>query len=429
MNNSSSDDSIPAILRRLLLAILLFQRKNGYIFSAWGKLRLVEHQILIELDRSPLIRPVDLSILLHQPPANISHILASLRKKGMVREVEGNSDREKLILLTASGRRITSHLDDLSNHLMNSFSENLSNREQSKIYELWESINDSLGSPRTVISPGDHPLRIQTRRFTRVFGFLSKKPTDSALSYPEIQILYSLSSARDGILLRDLAHILHVPVSTLKKNLAKLHLSGLCSAPTSRRGQAIRICTKGSEFFESTIERIAQRFKGDFSDSLIRKIFDSLPLFERTVANWTPTYAFPSPELYIKTQDSFFAHLQIPYLKEYARRSWGIMPSPMEKRDTPQESILMYRGPTPCFYLNYRNLEGICVWEEFGCAPSTNWAEVGQVLFKALLSASNNPKKVAIYTKAPTVPLRSLLSINSPFKSKISFSDFPPSHY
>lgn len=413
---------------QLLRAILQFQRKNGYLFSAWGMLRLIEHQIILELDRGSLMRAIDLCIRLSQPAANISHVLKSLRKRGLVREIGGDSEREKLVLLTKKGKTLTTTIDDLSNSLMEGLASNLSDQEQAQVYDLWESINNALGAPPTVVRPGDHPLRLQTRRFTRVFGFLSKKPGDSTLTYPELHILDVLSLSDNGVTLGSLAQVLRVPGSTLKKVVSKLHAEGLCSAPTTRQGKTVHITNVGTVAFARTIGERAKVFDTAFPPLLVKKLAEVLPIFKGMVETWNPDYSAPQKDLRITCEYDFFARLRIQHLRTHARNFWGLNPNLDSINEGDSKTILVSRGVTPCFFLKYCASGAEVSLEDFGCAPSVDWDSVAALVSQVFEAQSSNDSAILLHTNHLTAPLRSLLSFATNQKTFVRFADLPASN-
>ncbi|MBN8551092.1 MAG: hypothetical protein J0M12_17395 [Deltaproteobacteria bacterium] len=406
-------------IRRFVVSNLTFQRKNGYIFSAWGKLRLVEHHVLLELDRPWLLRPSDLALRLNQPAAQLAHVLSSLKRRGIVREVEGDSDREKFVLLTKKGQQLSRGLDDISNQLMNLLAANIGYQDQKRFYEFWELLNNGLGAPHTVARPGDHPLRLQTRRFTRIFGYFARRPESSSLSFSELHLLYYLTEAAQGAELGELAQELRAPVATIKKIATKLSEAGFCTRPSSKAQARIEVTEQGRLHFEATIDGLSKVLMSRLSAPVAARLAALAGVFESTIQRWTPRYevdaAFPS----IPRERSFFLELQVQILSEFARASFGILQEPLAAEEITESAlIVLFQGPTPCLSVRLRQLppepngNAALRLSEFGFSNRVNWKDARALLEDILLhpqkyqagDGAKQPDEIAYFASGKALP-------------------------
>jgi DNA-binding MarR family transcriptional regulator len=380
-----------SLLHRLFDVMHMYQRKNGYVFSAWGELSLVEHQTLIELDQKIPRRPSDLAQRVNFPLAQLFHTLDSLKQRGLVRFVPGDSKREKLVFITAEGREIVTRLDDISNHQMNLLAEAGSNSQQQELYELWEALNNALAAPRTVARPGDHPLRVQARRYTRSFSYFSRKWESIDISYPDLQILFCLLEEASGASLDGLAQKLLVPRATLKTRLQKLHEKGLCTQPSEKRGVLVSATARAVE----TLEQARQSFARSLTSVLHKPILDhlarSLDVCASIIGAWQPDYSLSSNEGGILPKETYFLPLQVQVLSEYARHQFGILqPSLSTTPPTGTYAVVIFDGPTPCFSARVRQcgegastIQSLLI-EEFGFSERLDWECASRVIGQCL---------------------------------------------
>jgi DNA-binding MarR family transcriptional regulator len=378
-----------SLLRRLFDVMHMYQRKNGYVFSAWGELSLVEHQTLIELDQKIPRRPSDLAQRVNFPLAQLFHTLDSLEKRGLVRFVPGDSKREKLVFITSDGRNIVTRLDDISNHQMNLLAEAGSSMQQKELYELWEALNNALGAPRTVARPGDHPLRLQARRYTRSFSYFSRKSKSVDISYPDLQILFCLLESISGVSLDDLAAKLLVPRATLKARLQKLYEKGLCSQPSQRKGALLAATAHAVEVLNQARSSFASSLIAVLHKPILDHLSTSLDMCASIIEAWQPEYSLAQDERARIPKETYFLPLQVQVLSEFARHQFGILqPSLPAVPPRGSYTVVIFDGPTPCFSARVRQCgEGAArslLLEEFGFAERLDWERASLVLAQCL---------------------------------------------
>jgi DNA-binding MarR family transcriptional regulator len=381
--------SSETLLRRLFDVMHMYQRKNGYVFSAWGELSLVEHQTLIELDQKIPRRPSDLAQRVNFPLGQLFHTLDSLKQRSLVRFVPGDSKREKLVFITSEGRDIVTRLDDISNHQMNLLAEAGSGSQQRQLYEMWEALNNALGAPRTVARPGDHPLRLQARRYTRSFSYFSRKWESIDIGYPDLQILFCLLEGVSGVSLDDLAAKLLVPRATLKTRLQKLHEKGLCSQPSERKGVLVSPTTRAVEALNHARGSFARALIGVLHKPIIDHLAQSLDVCASIIEAWQPEYTLAHDESAGIPKETFFLPLQVQVLSDFARHQFGIL-QPSLPAVTPRGTytVVIFDGPTPCFSARIRQCGGVSVQslllEEFGFSERIDWERASSVLAQCL---------------------------------------------
>jgi|GEM_PF-4295079 len=364
--------SAQLLLHRLFDVMHMYQRRNGYVFSAWGELSLVEHQTLIELDQNIPRRPSDLAQRVNFPLAQLFHTLDSLKQRGLVRFVPGDNKREKLVFITAEGRNIVTRLDDISNHQMNLLAEAGSSSQQRELYELWEALNNALGAPRTVARPGDHPLRLQARRYTRSFSYFSRKWESIDISYPDLQILFCLlEDDSSGVSLDRLAAILLVPRATLKTRLQKLYEKGLCTQPSEKKGALLRATARAVEALEQARDSFARSLMNVLHKPILDHLAQSLEVCATIIEAWQPEYVLGSNGQMPLPKETYFLPLQVQVLAEFARHQFGIL-QPSLPSDPPSGTytVVIFDGPTPCFSARIRqcgeDVARALLLEEFG---------------------------------------------------------------
>ena len=367
-----------SLLHRLFDVMHMYQRKNGYVFSAWGELSLVEHQTLIELDQKIPRRPSDLAQRVNFPLAQLFHTLDSLKQRGLVRFVPGDSKREKLVFITSDGRDIVTRLDDISNHQMNLLAEAGSSSQQRELYEMWEALNNALGAPRTVARPGDHPLRLQARRYTRSFSYFSRKWESIDISYPDLQILFCLLEGVSGVSLDDLAAKLLVPRATLKTRLQKLYEKGLCSQPSERKGALLNASTHAVGALNQARGSFASSLRAMLHKPILEHLSASLDVCASIIEAWLPEYSVAQDESVPIPEETYFLPLQVQVLSEFARHQFGILqPSLPAVPPRGTYTVVIFDGPTPCFSARVRqcgeaSVQSLLI-EEFGFSERLDW--------------------------------------------------------
>jgi DNA-binding MarR family transcriptional regulator len=369
----------------------MYQRKNGYVFSAWGELSLVEHQTLIELDQKIPRRPTDLAQRVNFPLTQLVHTLDSLKQRGLVRFVAGDSKREKLVFITSEGREVVTRLDDISNHQMNLLAEAGSTSQQRELYELWEALNNALDAPRTVARPGDHPLRLHARRYTRSFSYFSRKWESIDISYTDLQILFCLVEIPLGGSLDGLAATLLVPKATLKTRLQKLFERGLCTQPSEKRGALLNATSRAVEVLDQARNAFARSLAGVLHKPMIDHLAMSLDVCESIIEAWCPEYHVGRNGRTELPKETYFLPLQVQVLSEAARQQFGILqPSLPATPPSGTYIVVMFDGPTPCFSARIKQCgsgaaipESFLI-EEFGFSDRLDWACASRALAECL---------------------------------------------
>jgi DNA-binding MarR family transcriptional regulator len=372
-----------------------FQRKNGYVFSAWGELSLVEHHILIELDQKIPRRPSDLEVRVNFPISQLNHTLDSLEQRKLVRFVPGDTKREKLVLITPAGREVVVKLDDISNHLMNLLAEAGTTEQQRKMYSFWETLNNALSAPRSVARPGDHPFRLQSRRYTRVLGYFSRKCAESDLGYPDLQILFCLQESGAGLSLGTLSELLLVPRATLKARIRKLFERGLCSEPSERKGALIGPSASTAAAIDEVRQGYCQFLSQSIKPSAIDPLMQSIEACAAMIHEWQPDYRPQYAQGYALPKETIFLALQVQVLSDFARQQFGIL-QPSLPAELPKGTfiVVLFDGPTPCFSLRVRQIgwdgseEQRFLFEEFGYSERIDWESASLRVVETLRWAS-----------------------------------------
>ncbi len=380
-----------SLLRRLFDVMHMYQRKNGYVFSAWGELSLVEHQTLIELDQKIPRRPTDLAQRVNFPLAQLFHTLDSLKQRGLVRFVAGDSKREKLVFITAQGRDIVTRLDDISNHQMNRLAEAGSASQQRELYELWEALNNALGAPRTVARPGDHPLRLQARRYTRSFSYFSRKWESIDISYTDLQILFCMLEIPSGFSLDGLAATLLVSKATLKTRLQKLFERGLCTQPSEKKGVLLTATWQAVEVLDQARDAFARSLATVLHKPIIDHLALSLDVCAAIIEAWQPEYQLPTDRRTDPPKETYFLPLQVQVLSEVARQQFGILqPSLPAMPSSGSYIVVLFDGPTPCFSARVKqcgagdSIPESFLIEEFGFSERLDWGCAPRALQQCL---------------------------------------------
>lgn len=368
-----------------------YQRKNGYVFSAWGELSLLEHQILIELDQKIPRRPSDLALRVNFPIAQLIRTLDSLKRRKLLRFVPGDTKREKLVFITLEGRKIVLKLDDISNHLMNLLAEAGTADQQREMYDLWETLNNALGAPRTVARPGDHPLRLQARRYTRAFSYFGRRCGTTDLGYPDLQILFCVTECEAGCTLDQLSEKLLVPRATLKARVRKLCERGLCTEPSEKKGVMVRPTPLAIQAIAEARAGYAEFLAATLKPSVLNQLETSLDACSSMIHDWQPDYSLLRERGQPLPKATFFLPLQVQVLSEFARQQFGIL-QPSLPAELPAGTfvLVLFNGPTPCFSLRVKQCGSggsyaqSLVIEEFGQSERVDWEDVARRVAECL---------------------------------------------
>jgi DNA-binding MarR family transcriptional regulator len=376
---------------RLFDLMHMYQRKNGYVFSAWGELSLLEHQLLIELDQKIPRRPSDLALRVNFPIAQLVRTLDSLRRRKFVRFVPGDTKRDKLVFITLEGRKVVLKLDDISNHLMNLLAEAGTKKQQQEMYDLWEMLNNAIGAPRTVARPGDHPLRLQARRYTRAFSYFGRRCGTTDLGYPDLQILFCVVEDDSGATLDALSRKLLVPRTTLKARVRKLYERGLCTEPSEKKGVLVRATPLTLPAVAEARAGYAQFLGATLKSEVVKQIEPMLDACASMILNWKPDYSWLHKHEQALPKETIFLPLQVQVLSEFTRQQFGIL-QPSVPVDLPPGTfiLVLFEGPTPCFSLRLKQCNSggsypqSLLVEEFGHSERVDWECVSQRVAEGL---------------------------------------------
>ena len=297
-------------LRQALRLLLRFQRKNRYLASAWGALRIAEQQLLLELDTPGAVRPSELSWRLCLPMPNVSHLIASMKRKGYVASYPLSFDkREGRVTLTKKGVSKVRETDRISNFLMHDFVNPFSDEEQRILHRLFADMGDGLGAPPSVCKPGDHPLRIETRRLTRSLGIITRDLAGTGLTNIELQLLYLLQekgpSARE-----ELAEELGITASALSRGISRLKK---LLAVKGEKSRDKRLILKLTEQGQTQIEKIDSLLGAEFlrrcGEEYERFLGANMALLEKALAVWNSDLVNMPAGVRVETHPSYFEGL------------------------------------------------------------------------------------------------------------------------
>ncbi len=243
-------------------------------------LGIIESYVLAEIALHQRCLATDLVKTLRITKSSVSKVTKTIAEKGWIEVIPSEEDhRQKFIVLTSTGRQVVAEESKIKNRQMVEFVQMLSSKEQREFIELVRKFADGASEPLPRQDTGDHPLRREIQRLTRITGFLGDSLLESGIPYQRCEILFVCGESASGIHMRELNSRLPYDASVISRIISEFEHEGIIQKAIStadKRVVQISLTTKGFKKREQMIEvctnalsRMIAPLSSDFLDRLL----------------------------------------------------------------------------------------------------------------------------------------------------------------
>ena len=242
----------------------IIPRQNRFIASApRSDLGLFETHVLCETDCQPGLTVGTLQALLQCDQGRLSHTLAALAGRRLLRLQSAKDDkRKRTVWVTGQGRRSLRTIDSFANPQIESSLQRLTEQQREHIAELYALISRSGGATVSPRSRHEHHLRPLQRSATRAFGLLGDSCFGSGMNSTSYQVLALLADLGGPVTPGAVAEVLNIRKNNLSSILGSFERAGLLKKiidPDDKRHALLTLSEQGRSTFRRH-ERAAVAF-------------------------------------------------------------------------------------------------------------------------------------------------------------------------